>query len=65
MVSVEEKAREGLRQVGIKETSASEPLMTCRKTNPVASKPGSVHCPGIGPGGYLLTVQAAPGMEAA
>jgi len=31
VVSVEEKSRQRLWQVGIKETSGSEPLMRCRK----------------------------------
>jgi len=63
VVSVEEKA--GMtRQVWIEETSASEPLMTCRKCmNDVET--GADSLPRDEPGGHLLTVQAASGMKAA
>jgi len=36
------------RQVGIKETNASEPLMRCRKELEMTSKPGEVVAPGQG-----------------
>ena len=52
------------RQVRIEETSASEPLMTCRKRR-VGVETGEKSLPRDKPGGHLLTVQAASGMKAA
>ncbi len=63
VVSVEEKA--GVtRQVWIEETSASEPLMRCRKRRDDVET-GEKSLPRDKPGRHLLTVQAASGMKAA
>ncbi len=48
VVSVKEKARETC-QVQIKETSESEPLLTCRNRTQTTSKPGLSVYPGISP----------------
>jgi len=41
VVSVKEKARQEPCQVGVMETNASKPLMTCRKTRDVIKTRGS------------------------
>jgi hypothetical protein len=53
-----------MHQVWIKKTNISEPLHKCRKcTNGV--KTGKVMLSWDKPGGFLLTVQVAPGIEVA
>jgi len=53
-----------MHQVWIKKTNTSEPPLKCRKcTNGV--KTGKVMLSRDKPGGYLLTDQAAPGIEVA
>jgi len=53
VVSVKEKAWQRLCQVRFKETSASEPLMKCRKLLD-GVKTGGVHYPRISPGETCL-----------
>lgn len=64
MVSVVGKGGGVLRQVCLKETNASEPLMTCRKTK-MTSKPELTWLPGARVGEGLLIAQPASGMKAA
>ena len=64
VVSVEEKAWQRLCQVRIKEMSASEPLMRCRKVE-MSSKPRILADLRDEPGGDLLTVRAASGIKMA
>jgi len=63
VVSVQEKARR-TRQVRVKETSASEPLMTCRNSMD-GVKTGFETLTQDKPGGNLFTGQAASGMKVA
>jgi len=63
VVSVQEKARR-TRQVRVKETSASEPLMTCRKRRD-GVKTGWASLTQDKPGGDLFTGQAASGIKVA
>jgi hypothetical protein len=63
VVSVQEKARR-TRQVRVKETSASEPLMTCRKRKD-GVKTGWASLTQDKPGGNLFTGQAASGIKVA
>jgi hypothetical protein len=62
-VSVQEKARR-TRQVRVKETSGSEPLMTCRKVWDDV-KTGRELLAQEKPGRNLFTGQAASGMKVA
>jgi len=64
VVSVKEKARRRLCQVRFKETSASEPLMRCRKSKDDVKTGGFLY-PRISSGGSLLTARAASGIEVA
>jgi hypothetical protein len=64
VVSVKEKARRRLCQVRFKETSASEPLMRCRKYMDDV-KTGSYLYPRISSWGSLLTARAASGIKVA
>ena len=53
-----------MHQVWITKTNISEPPLKCRKyTDGVKTR--EVMLPWDKPGGYLLTVQAAPGIEVA
>ena len=63
VVSVQEKARR-TRQVRVKETSGSEPLMTCRKGRDDV-KTGRKLLAQEKPGRNLFTGQAASGMKVA
>jgi len=63
VVSVQEKARR-TRQVRVKETSGSEPLMTCRKGMDDV-KTGRELLAQEKPGRNLFTVQAASGIKVA
>ena len=63
VVSVQEKAR-STRQVRVKETSGSEPLMTCRKGRDDV-KTGRKLLAQDKPGGDLFTGQAASGIKVA
>ena len=51
-------------QVGVEETNASEPLMTCRKRRNDVETTGK-SLPWDKSGGCLLTARAASGMKAA
>jgi hypothetical protein len=62
-VSVTEKVQ-GMHQVWIKKTNASEPPRKCRKERD-GVKTEECMLPRDKPGGCLLTVQAAPGIEVA
>jgi hypothetical protein len=53
-----------MHQVWIKKTNTSEPPLKCRKSTD-GVKTGEVMLPRDKPGGCLLTVQAAPGIEVA
>jgi hypothetical protein len=64
VVSVEEKGGTRSRQVRAKETSGSEPLMTCRKRRDDV-KTGGKSLTRDESGGDLLTAQAASGTKAA
>ena len=64
VVSVKEKARQRLCQVRFKETSASEPLMRCRKYKDDVKTGGFLY-PRISSWGSLLTARAASGIEVA
>ena len=64
VVSVAGNGGAVLRQVRIKETNASEPLMTCRKEY-IDVETGSGGSSGKGLGGDLFTAQLASGMKAA
>jgi hypothetical protein len=48
VVSVEEKGGERLRQVSVKKTNESEPLMTCRKVSKRCQNRDGVIGPGLG-----------------
>jgi len=63
VVSVQEEARR-TRQVRVKETSAGEPLMTCRKRRDDV-KTGWASLTQEKPGGNLFTGQAASGIKVA
>ena len=64
VVSVEAKGGARLRQVRLKKTNASEPLMTCR--NPLHGVETGMRVePGMEAGRKLLTAQPASGMKAA
>ena len=64
VVSVAGKGGARFRQVRLKETNGSEPLMTCRKVqNDV--KTGREWLARDKVGGYLITAQLASGMKAA
>jgi len=65
VVSVEGKGGAGLRQVGVKETNASEPLMTCRNIFNRRQNRDPYFCPAIRLGVNLPTAQSASGMKAA
>jgi transposase InsO family protein len=65
VVSVEGKGGARLRQVGIKKTNASEPLMTCRNVSKRRRNRDPDFCPAKKVGGSLLTAQSASGMKAA
>jgi len=65
VVSVEGKGGAGLRQVRIKETNVSEPLMTCRNILNRRQNRDPDFCPAIRLGEDLLTAQSASGMKAA
>ena len=65
VVSVEGKGGARLRQVGIKKTNASEPLMTCRNVFNRRRNRGLDFCPAGRVGGSLSTAQPASGMKAA
>ena len=65
VVSVAGKGGARLRQVRVKETNASEPLMTCRNVFRWRRNRGPDFCPVTKVGGSLLTAQLAPGMKAA
>ena len=65
VVSVEGKGGARLRQVGIKKTNASEPLMTCRNVLKRRQNRDLDVCPAKRVGGSLSTVQPASGMKAA
>lgn len=58
------KGADKMYQVWIKKTNTSEPLHTCRKCTD-GVKTGEVMLLRDKPGGYLLTVQAASGIEVA
>ena len=62
-MSVTEKVQQ-MHQVWIKKTNASEPLLKCRKSTE-GVETGEVMLLRDEPGGYLLTDQAAPGIEVA
>ncbi len=64
MVSVREKAWQRLCQVGIKEMSASEPLMRCRKIRDDV-KTGVLADLQDKPRGSLFTAWAASGIKVA
>ncbi len=64
VVSVEEMAQQRLCQVRIKEASASEPLMKCRKQKDDV-KTGGVHYSRRSPGENLFTAWAASGIKVA
>jgi hypothetical protein len=51
--------------VGLEETNASEPLMTCRNVFNRRRNRGRIHIPRARVGGCLLTAQPASGMKAA
>jgi len=53
-----------MHQVWIKKTNASEPPRKCRNSTD-GVETGEVILPRDEPGGYLLTVQAVPGIEVA
>src|SRR3954452_21616039 len=59
------KRRKLFRQVGLEETNASEPLMTCRNVFNRRRNRGRIHIPRARVGGCLLTAQPASGMKAA
>jgi hypothetical protein len=64
VVSVKEKGKARLCQVSVRETNASEPLMTCRKRkDDVKTEGGRVTRDERG--GNLFTAQTASGMEKA
>ena len=65
VVSVDGKGGARLRQVWIKETNASDPLMTCRNVFTWCRNRDPDFCPVTKVGGSLLTAQLAPGMKAA
>ena len=64
VVSVTEKAQQRLCQVRFKETSASEPLMRCRKYKDDVNT-GELAVPQDKLGGSLLTARAVSGIEVA
>ena len=65
VVSVAGKGGTRSRQVRSGETSASEPLMTCRNSQDGVETRGKVVAPGMSSGGALNLARAAPGLEAA
>jgi hypothetical protein len=65
VVSVDGKGGEILCQVGIKETNASEPLMTCRNVQTGVETGAWTSAPRSRLGGNPFTAQLAPGMKAA
>jgi len=65
VVSVAGKGGGIRRQVGNKETSASEPLMTCRNVQTGVETGVRTSTPLHRPGGSPLTARLAPGMKAA
>ncbi len=65
VVNVDGKGGAGLRQVGIKETNASKPLMTCRNVPDGVETGTRTSVPRIKVEGRLFTAQPASGMEAA
>ena len=65
VVSVAGKGGARLRQVRVKETNASEPLMTCRNVSKWRRNRDPDFCPATKVGGSLPTAQLAPGMKAA
>ena len=65
VVSVAGKGGVKLHQVGIRETNASEPLMTCRNVFGRCRNRSPDFCSVIQAGSYPFTAQLAPGMKAA
>jgi len=65
VVSVAGKGGGEIRQVGFKETNASEPLMTCRNVCNWCRNRGPDFCPVSEVGGDPFTAQLALGMKAA
>ena len=65
VVSVDGNGGARLRQVRVKETNASEPLMTCRNVSKRCRNRDLDFCPATQVGGSLLTGQLTSGMKAA
>ena len=65
VVNVDGKGGAGLRQVRIKETNASKPLMTCRNVPDGVETGTRTSVPRMKVEGRLFTAQPASGMEAA
>ena len=65
VVSLDGKGGARLRQVRVKETNASEPLMTCRNVSKRCRNRDLDFCPATQVGGGLLTGQLASGMKVA
>jgi hypothetical protein len=65
VVNVDGKGGAGLRQVGVKETNGSEPLMTCRNVLEGVETGTRTSVPRIEIEGNLSTAQSASGMKAA